>query len=36
LERRGAAARARAAELSWAATARGTTDAWREVLGLSG
>ena len=34
LARRGEAARARAAELSWAATTRGTADAWREVLGL--
>ena len=31
---RGRQSRDRAAELSWAATARGTTDAWREALGL--
>jgi hypothetical protein len=31
---RGQQSRARAAELSWTATARGTTDAWREALGL--
>jgi glycosyltransferase involved in cell wall biosynthesis len=31
---RGRESRERAGELSWAATARGTTDAWREALGL--
>lgn len=36
LARRGEAARARAGELSWAATARKTADVWREALGLPG
>jgi glycosyltransferase involved in cell wall biosynthesis len=34
LANRGRASRARADELSWTATARGTTDVWREALGL--
>ncbi len=34
LARRGAAAKARAAELSWSETARKTADVWREALGL--
>jgi glycosyltransferase involved in cell wall biosynthesis len=34
LARRGAAAKARAAELSWTETARKTADVWREALGL--
>ena len=36
LARRGEAARARAAELSWTATARKTADVWREALGMTG
>jgi len=36
LARRGEAARARAAELSWSETARKTADVWREALGLPG
>jgi len=35
LAQRGQTSRARADELSWTTTARGTTDAWREALGLS-
>ena len=35
LAQRGHASRARADELSWTTTAQGTTDAWREALGLS-
>jgi glycosyltransferase involved in cell wall biosynthesis len=35
LARRGEAGRARAAELSWAETARKTADVWREALGIS-
>ena len=34
LARRGAAAKARAADLSWSETARKTADVWREALGL--